>query len=307
MGSTPTPRSDRGPVSRVVRQLEAVPLRTRLVAIVGTLVGAALILTSLATALLMRSDLMDGVDAELQSVARPVASQALADLSSRESAFPSNYAFQLQSQFGVVTRLPTGVTSTPDLPDLSVTDPLVTGGEPFTVPSESGPLKWRFVAGRVTGANATFAVGIPLSTVNHTVVRLLVTTAVIGTIALIGSLILAWFAVRRAFRPLSRIEDTAAAIANGDLTQRIPVRQADDEVTSLARSLNVMLARIESSFAVREASEERMRQFVADASHELRTPSPRCAGTPSCTARAPCPTVPPSGPPWSASRPSRPG
>ena len=47
---------------------------------------------------------------------------------------------------------------------------------------------------------------------------------------------------------------TAAAIATGDLTQRIPVRQADDEVTSLSRSLNVMLTRIESSFAVREAS-----------------------------------------------------
>ena len=45
-----------------------------------------------------------------------------------------------------------------------------------------------------------------------------------------------------------------------------------------------MLARIESSFAVREASEERMRQFVADASHELRTRWRRCAGTPSCTA-----------------------
>ena len=272
MTSTPTPRADRGPVARVVRQLEAVPLRTRLVAIVGTLVGAALIMTSLATAYLMRSDLMDGVDAELRSVARPVASQALADLNSRESAFPSNYAFELQSQIGVVTRLPTGVTATPDLPDLSTTSPLVTSGEPFTVGSESGPLKWRFVAGRVTGANATFAVGIPLSTVNHTVTRLLVTTGVIGTIALIGSLVLAWYAVRRAFRPLTRIEDTAAAIATGDLTQRIPVRQADDEVTSLSRSLNVMLTRIESSFAVREASEERMRQFVADASHELRTP-----------------------------------
>jgi two-component system, OmpR family, sensor kinase len=272
MGSISTPRTDRGPVARVVRQLEAVPLRTRLVAIVGTLVGAALILTSLATAFLMRSDLMDRVDAELQSVVRPVANQALADLNNRESAFPSNYAFELQSQFGVFSRPATGVTATPDLPDLSVRDPLVRSGEPFTVPSESGPLKWRFVAGRVTGANATFAVGIPLSTVNHTVVRMLVTTAVIGTLALIGSLFLAWFAVRRAFRPLTRIEDTAAAIANGDLTQRIPVRQADDEVTSLARSLNVMLARIESSFAVREASEERMRQFVADASHELRTP-----------------------------------
>ena len=54
----------------------------------------------------MRSDLMDGVDAELRSVARPVASQALADLNSRESAFPSNYAFELQSQIGVVTRPP---------------------------------------------------------------------------------------------------------------------------------------------------------------------------------------------------------
>ena len=272
MSPDPTPRTDRGPVARVVRRLEAVPLRTRLVAIVGTLVGAALIMTSLATAYLMRSDLMDGVDAELRSVARPVASQALADLNSRESAFPSNYAFELQSQIGVVTRLPTGVTATPDLPDLSTTSPLVTSGEPFTVGSESGPLKWRFVAGRVTGANATFAVGIPLSTVNHTVTRLLVITGVIGTIALVGSLVLAWYAVRRAFRPLSRIEDTAAAIATGDLTQRIPVRQADDEVTSLSRSLNVMLTRIESSFAVREASEERMRQFVADASHELRTP-----------------------------------
>ena len=274
MGSTPTPRSDRGPVARVVRQLEAVPLRTRLVAIVGTLVGAALILTSLATALLMRSDLhgrrrrraaVGGPPGREPGPGRPATAGT--------TAFPSNYAFELQSQFGDASAgPPTGVTATPDLPDLSVHDPRVISGEPFTVPSESGPLKWRFVAGRVTGANATFAVGIPLSTVNHTVARLLVTTAVIGTLALIGSLVLAWFAVRRAFRPLTRIEDTAAAIATGDLTQRIPVRQADDEVTSLARSLNVMLTRIESSFAVREASEERMRQFVADASHELRTP-----------------------------------
>ena len=52
----------------------------------------------------------------------------------------------------------------------------------------------------------------------------------------------------------------------------MPVRQADDEVTSLSQSLNTMLAQVETSFAVREASEERMRQFVADASHELRTP-----------------------------------
>jgi two-component system OmpR family sensor kinase len=272
MDAVPTPRTERGPAARVVRQLEAVPLRTRLVAIVGTLVGAALILTSLATALLMRSDLMDGVDAELRSVARPVANQALADLSRQQTTFPSSYAFELQSRFGNIRTPLTGVNAVPDLPELSVTDPRVINREPFTVGSKSSPLKWRFIAGRVSGSDATFAVGIPLTTVNHTVARLLVTTAAIGSLALIGSIVLAWFAVRRAFRPLARIEDTASAIATGDLTQRIPVRQADDEVTSLSRSLNVMLTRIESSFAVREASEERMRQFVADASHELRTP-----------------------------------
>ena len=273
MLSTLTPRTEqgaRGPLS--CAELEAVPLRTRLVAIVGTLVGAALILTSLATALLMRSDLMDGVDNELRSVARPVANQALADLSRQQTTFPSSYAFQLQTRSGKFTTPLSGVDARPDLPALSITDPRVINREPFTVGSVSGPLKWRFIAGQVSGSDATFAVGIPLTTVNHTVARLLVTTAAIGTLALIGSIVLAWFAVRRAFRPLARIEDTASAIATGDLTQRIPVRQADDEVTSLSRSLNAMLTRIESSFAVREASEERMRQFVADASHELRTP-----------------------------------
>ncbi len=259
------------PQASVVRRLEAVPLRRRLVAIVGVLVGAALILTSLFTAYLMYVNLTDRVDAELRSVARPVAAQAFDDLRTRDTTFPSNYAFELQSQFGKVLRLPTGHKSSPELPDLGVDDPRV-GGEPFTVPSEDGRVKWRFVAGRVVGEDATFAVGVPLDGVTQTVTRLLLTTGLIGTLVLVLSLVLARYAVHRAFRPLNRIEDTAAAIAAGDLTQRVPVRQADDEVTSLSQSLNTMLSRIESSFAVRERSEERMRQFVADASHELRTP-----------------------------------
>ncbi|MFL6177267.1 MAG: sensor histidine kinase, partial [Ornithinibacter sp.] len=216
MGSVPTPRTERGPAARVVRRLEAVPLRTRLVAIVGTLVGAALILTSLATAVLMHSDLMDGVDSELRSVARPVANQALVDLSRQQRTFPTSYAFELQSRFGDITTPPTGITTIPDLPELSITDPRVIKNEPFTVGSENGPLRWRFIAGRVSGSDATFAVGTPLTMVNHTIARLLGTTAAIGTLALLGSIVLAWFAVRRAFRPLSRIEDTASAIAGGD-------------------------------------------------------------------------------------------
>jgi two-component system OmpR family sensor kinase len=97
-------------------------------------------------------------------------------------------------------------------------------------------------------------------------------TILIGLAVITSCALLGWYGVRRAFRPLSQIEDTAAAIAAGDLTRRIPAPAAQDEIASLSHSLNAMLAQIEQSFAVREASEERMRQFVADASHELRTP-----------------------------------
>ena len=267
----PAGSSPRSPLEALVRRLEAVPLRRRLVAIVASLVGAALVLTSLATAYLMRSDLMDRVDAELRSVATPVASQAFDDLRTRET-LPSSYAFQLQSPGADIYKAPIGARSTPLIPELAVDDVRVRSGRPFTVRSRDGGARWRFVAGRVVGQDATFAVGVPLDSVTHTVTRLLVLAALIGTAVLALSVVLARFAVRRAFRPLSRIEDTAAAIAGGDLSQRVPERQADDEVTSLTRSLNTMLSRVESSFAVREASEERMRQFVADASHELRTP-----------------------------------
>jgi two-component system, OmpR family, sensor kinase len=111
-----------------------------------------------------------------------------------------------------------------------------------------------------------------LESVDRTVRRLIVVELLIGLAVLAACAAGGWYAVQRAFRPLRQIEDTAAAIADGDLGRRIPTRTAKDEVTSLSRSLNAMLAQIEQSFSDREASEERMRQFVADASHELRTP-----------------------------------
>ncbi|MGG5258187.1 sensor histidine kinase [Phycicoccus avicenniae] len=261
------------PAARVARRLEVVPLRTRLLLIVGVLVGAALLSTSLITAYLLKSDLDTRVDSELQSVLQPVATQALSDLRrGNTDTLPTSYAFVLQSGGQQVPQLPTGQRVVPAVPLLALDDPRVTKQEPFTVGSVKDRLRWRFIAARVSDTDAVVAVGVPLESVSHTVTRLLVSTALLGTGALVLSLVLGHFAVRRAFRPLRRIEDTAAAIAEGDLTRRVPVRQADDEVTSLSRSLNVMLAQVESSFAVREKSEEKMRQFVADASHELRTP-----------------------------------
>lgn len=67
-----------------------------------------------------------------------------------------------------------------------------------------------------------------------------------------------------ALKPLRDIADTAARISASNLAARIPV-QRTDEVGDLARLLNAMLDRIEASF-------RQIRQFTADASHELKTP-----------------------------------
>ncbi len=98
-----------------------------------------------------------------------------------------------------------------------------------------------------------------------------------------GALVLAlaggWWLVRLGLRPLAEVERTADAIAAGNLDQRVPGADDTTEVGRLARALNVMLERIESAFSARLASEARLqesdrhlRQFVSDASHELRTP-----------------------------------
>ncbi len=80
-------------------------------------------------------------------------------------------------------------------------------------------------------------------------------------------------------RPLVEVEETAEAIAAGDLARRVPEGDPRTEVGRLAGSLNGMLGQIERAFraqqdseAAARQSEERMRRFVADASHELRTP-----------------------------------
>ena len=119
----------------------------------------------------------------------------------------------------------------------------------------------------------------PIGDTTNTLHTLLLIELAVTAGALVLAMAGGWWLVRLGLRPLEDVERTADSIAAGNLDQRVPGADDTTEVGRLARALNVMLERIEAAFSARVASENRLkesdrhlRQFVADASHELRTP-----------------------------------
>ncbi|GGU44571.1 sensor histidine kinase [Streptomyces lavendofoliae] len=123
---------------------------------------------------------------------------------------------------------------------------------------------YRFAAVEVSGV--TVYAGAPLATEEATVagVRGAMLAALPPLLLVVGGV--TWLVTRRALRPVEGIRREMAAItASEDLSRRVPEPATRDEVARLARTTNETLA-------VLEASVERQRRFVADASHELRSP-----------------------------------
>jgi signal transduction histidine kinase len=115
------------------------------------------------------------------------------------------------------------------------------------------------------GPNMTVVVARSASSVSQvrdTLVRLLILMLAVGSV-LLGILI--WVVVGRALRPVDQMRKTVEAISERDLQRRLDDPGTGDELDRLADTLNELLERLEAALS-------RERQFVADASHELRTP-----------------------------------
>jgi two-component system, OmpR family, sensor kinase len=145
-------------------------------------------------------------------------------------------------------------------------------GEPFTTGSQGSDTRWRVRAMVADDTGELLIIAQSLADVDATVGRL-VAVEVAATLAILAALgVVAWWVDHHGIRPVKRMTATASAIAAGDLAQRVPETGPGTEAGQLGTALNQMLARIEQAFDERSRSEDRLRQFVADASHELRTP-----------------------------------
>jgi two-component system OmpR family sensor kinase len=260
-------------------------LRARLVLGVIVLAAAGLGVAGVVTYASLRSFLFERTDETLRDSA-PGISRGLLEGGCQDARRPLPGAapgdvVQLRADGAVVctlqiTSFRETLASPPELPDdVTVTDAEagVDGDRAvyLTVDATGGDDRYRVRAWGLPGG-ATVLHATPLSDVDATlrrllVVELLVAAGVLGALAALGL-----WVVRLGLRPLDAIEETAGAIAAGDLSRRVERAEPDTEVGRLGLALNAMLGQIQAAFEAQEASERRLRRFVADASHELRTP-----------------------------------
>jgi len=110
------------------------------------------------------------------------------------------------------------------------------------------------------------------ASIDHAVTNLLLVELLVAAAALVLAALLVLQGTRTALRPLSAVIETATRIAHGDSKLRLNPSRVDTELGSLAQAFDQMVDALETAVEEARASEAATRRFLADASHELRTP-----------------------------------
>jgi two-component system OmpR family sensor kinase len=255
-----------------------VSLRTKITGVTVLLVTLGLLVAGVGTMTALRSYLLAQVDSNISTAAREVTTITSTGSSTCEqNSGPNKFFFAVLDADGdaVCTNID-GSQPKPVLGQLTMSSVLEAHGQPSTVWDSAHARQWRIVAfvGNVqeSATNVTVVVGESLDTSNATISQFTVIFLGFGLSVVILGAALTRLLVTSTFAPLREVEATAAAIAGGDFSQRLPGATPNTEVGRLNRSLNTMLGRIDRAFADRARTIDQMRRFVGDASHELRTP-----------------------------------
>jgi signal transduction histidine kinase len=238
----------------------SVRLRTTAVAVL--VVAVALLVGAVALVALVRGSLHDGVEAGAGQRASALAAQIEASglpetepADSDDGDDPDDLVWQVIDADGTVVRssqplsrpLPTEGADEATLPGgdhsyVVVTDDARSGGQEYGVVVAASLEE---VDDSTTALVTPLLVGVPL------------------ILLLVGGT--TWVAAGRALTPVERIRSEVEQISGDRLDRRVPEPRSRDEIRRLARTMNEMLGRLEES-------RSRQQQFVADASHELRSP-----------------------------------
>jgi two-component system, OmpR family, sensor kinase len=274
---------------RIGAALQGMSLRARLLLVLAVLSAAGLIVADVATYASLRSSLYERVDNSLDTSANAVSGVLSRP---REGGPGGRGAFGLNGLAALGVLTPgmyvevrprdggdpvIGTVGRPGEPAPALRipasfQPASDGSARRRTLTAAGGADFRLLTRSLPFSGDTLILGTPLHETNVTLdqlrwIELLVTCAVIASVLLFGL----WL-ITASLRPLRRIEETAAAIGEGDLSRRVQPDGGSTEIGRLGGALNAMLGQIEDAFAERSASEARLRRFISDASHELRTP-----------------------------------
>jgi two-component system, OmpR family, sensor kinase len=280
----------RSPLSRVRTPLSLWSLRNRLILAAMVLTAVAISASDFAANAALRSYLISQVDKELIEISS--GSLLRLDRAGIESENSDQNSDSPFTEFRPLRGVPTSASLSlldidgkligrigGDLSQkqiavfgMSVDQVKAKGTAPFTIEGQGDDPDVRAVVQILPTGLGSVVVANSLAEVDRTLQRLGFFFLILGLIALTAVGLVSRWIIAISLKPLEQVEETAEAIAGGDLSARLPAAKPDTEVGRLTTALNTMLARIEESFEARVNSESKLRRFVADASHELRTP-----------------------------------
>ena len=248
--------------------MRALPIRTRLTALYFLILAAALIGFALFALAVMRQSIYATVDEQLEDRARALQSLISGSQAGEDVAHVIREHAELQSGsqlFQVSDSSGRFLHRSPVMERLGIG--AASAGRPRIANAEFDELPLRILSTNVSSAGTTFFIQVaePMDDYLEAIERFRNATLIGIPVLLLVAAAGGYWMSARALRPVDRITRAAQTITPQDLSQRVSVPQSGDELQRLAETLNKMLQRIESAV-------ERITQFTADASHELRTP-----------------------------------